>query len=62
MVERTAQTHNHGYWGAEEKGTEKGKGRLAKECLFMIRPFVWMKWFAQMITDGRSTHAVRRHI
>jgi len=32
MAELTAQTHSHFEdWGAEEKGMEKGKGRLAKD-------------------------------
>jgi len=31
MAEITAQTHSHLGMGAEEKGMEKGKGRLAKE-------------------------------
>jgi len=36
MAEFTAQTHSHLGTGCGIEGTEKGKGRLAKECVVTI--------------------------
>jgi len=61
MAELTVQTHSHFEdWGAEEKRTEKGKRRSE----FGHDPAVCLgeeSISANGYTDGRTTHAARRH-